>query len=168
MREHKRDKGRLEDIRQYALNVEKIIEGITFDEFVGDIRIYYSVMKNVEVIGEAANMLTRDFKEKYAELPWRLIVKMRNVLVHGYAQVSNTDLWQTASNDITPLRQQVDRYLSEIDWDEWESEATEFVEMENIQYSHAIQTARKMKSKGFAVDDIAEITGLSLMEINGL
>jgi len=168
MREHKRDKGRLEDIRQYALNVEKIIEGITFDEFVGDIRVYYSVMKNVEVIGEAANMLTRDFKEKHAELPWRLIVKMRNVLVHGYAQVSNTDLWQTASNDITPLRQQVDRYLSEIDWDEWESEATEFVEMENTQYSNALQTARKMKSKGFAVDDIAEITGLSLMEINGL
>ncbi len=168
MREHKRDKGRLEDIRQYALNVEKIIEGITFDEFVGDIRVYYSVMKNVEVIGEAANMLTRDFKEKHAELPWRLIVKMRNVLVHGYAQVSNTDLWQTASNDITPLRQQVDRYLSEIDWDEWESEATEFVEMENTQYSNALQTARKMKSKGFAVDDIAEITGLSLMEINRL
>ena len=168
MREHKRDKGRLEDIRQYALNVEKIIEGITFDEFVSDIRVYYSVMKNVEVIGEAANMLTRDFKEKHAELPWRLIVKMRNVLVHGYAQVSNTDLWQTASNDITPLRQQVDRYLSEIDWDEWESEATEFVEMENAQYSNAIQTARKMKSKGFAVDDIAEITGLSLMEINRL
>ena len=168
MREHKRDKGRLEDIRQYALNVEKIIEGITFDEFIGDIRVYYSVMKNVEVIGEAANMLTRDFKEKHAELPWRLIVKMRNVLVHGYAQVSDTDLWQTASNDIKPLREQVDRYLSEIDWDEWESEATEFVEMENTQYSNALQTARKMKSKGFAVDDIAEITGLSLMEINRL
>jgi len=168
MREHKRDKGRLEDIRQYALNVEKIIEGITFDEFVGDIRVYYSVMKNVEVIGEAANMLTRDFKEKYVELPWRLIVKMRNVLVHGYAQVSDTDLWQTASNDIKPFREQVDRYLSEIDWDEWEREATEFVEMENAQYSNAIQTARKMKSKGFAVDDIAEITGLSLMEINKL
>ena len=168
MREHKRDKGRLEDIRQYALNVEKIIEGITFDEFVGDIRIYYSVMKNVEVIGEAANMLTRDFKEKHPELQWRLIVKMRNVLVHGYAQVSDTDLWQTASNDIKPLREQVDKYLSEIDWDEWESEATEFVEMENAQHSNAIQTARKMKSKGFAVDDIAEITGLSLMEINRL
>ena len=158
----------MEDIRQYALNVEKIIEGITFDEFVGDIRVYYSVMKNVEVIGEAANMLTRDFKEKHAELPWRLIVKMRNVLVHGYAQVSDTDLWQTASKDITPLREQIDRYLSEIDWDEWESEATEFVEMENAQYSNAIQTARKMKSKGFAVDDIAEITGLSLLEINRL
>ena len=168
MREHKRDKGRLEDIRQYALNVESIIEGITFDEFVNDIRIYYSVMKNVEVIGEAANMLTRDFKEKHNELPWRLIVKMRNVLVHGYAQVSDTDLWQTASNDIKPLREQVDKYLSEIDWDAWESEATKFVELDNAQYSNAIQTARKMKSKNFSVDDIAEITGLSVPEINKL
>ena len=83
MREHKRDKGRLEDIRQYALNVETILEGVSFDDFVSDIRIYFSVMKNVEVIGEAANMLTRDFKEKHTELPWRLLVKMRNVLVHG-------------------------------------------------------------------------------------
>ena len=168
MREHKRDKGRLEDNRQYALNVESIVEGIKFDEFVSDIRVYYSVMKNVEVIGEAANMLTRDFKEKHNELPWRLIVKMRNVLVHGYAQVSDTDLWQTASNDIKPLREQVDKYLSEIDWDAWESEATKFVELDNAQYSNAIQTARKMKSKGFSVDDIAEITGLSVPEINKL
>ena len=89
MREHKRDKGRLEDIRQFAINVETIIDGITYDEFVNDIRVYYSVMKNVELIGEAANMLTRDFREKHTELPWRLIVKMRNVLVHGYAQVSD-------------------------------------------------------------------------------
>ncbi len=158
----------MEDIRQYALNVETIIEGITFDEFVSDIRVYYSVMKNVEVIGEAANMLTRDFKEKYTELPWRLIVKMRNVLVHGYAQVSDTDLWQTASNDIKPLREQIDKYLSEIEWDAWESEATEFVDLDNAQYSNAVQTARKMKSKGFSVDDIAEITGLSVPEINKL
>lgn len=50
MREHSRDKGRLEDIRQYALNVETILEGVTFDEFVKDIKIYYSVMKNVEVM----------------------------------------------------------------------------------------------------------------------
>lgn len=53
-------------------------------------------MKNIEVIGEAANMLTRHFRETHAELPWRLIVSMRNVLVHGYAQVSDADLWQTA------------------------------------------------------------------------
>ena len=112
MREHSRDRGRLEDILKYAQNVELIVEGITFEEFTRDIRIYYSVMKNVEVIGEAANMLTRHFRETHTELPWRLIVSMRNVLVHGYAQISDIDLWQTATTDIHPLSEQVKRYLA--------------------------------------------------------
>ena len=165
MREHKRDKGRLEDIRQFALNVEKIMEGITYDEFVSDIRIYYSVMKNVEVIGEAANMLTRDFKEQYQELPWRQIVRMCNVLVHGYAQVSDADLWDTASKDIKPLREQVEKYLKEMDWNSWEQAETIFVEMDNALYNNAVNTARKMKSKGFSVGDISEVSGLSTEEI---
>lgn len=168
MREHSRDKGRLEDIRQYALNVEQILEGVTFDEFVQDIRIYYSVMKNVEVIGEATNMLTKDFKEKHPELPWRQIVKMRNVLVHGYAQVSDADLWDTAYNDIQPLRLQIEHYLAEIDWDAWNNAENTFSEIDNTLYNNAIQTARKMKNKCFAISDIAEITGLSIEEIEKL
>lgn len=45
-------------------------------------------MKNIEIIGEAANMLTRNFRMNHSELPWRMIVGMRNVLTHGYANVS--------------------------------------------------------------------------------
>ena len=44
MREHSRDQGRLEDILKYAQNVELITEGISFEEFTKDIRIYYSVI----------------------------------------------------------------------------------------------------------------------------
>lgn len=168
MREHSRDHGRLEDILKYAQNVEQIIKGITFDEFVQDIRIYYSVMKNVEVIGEAANMLTRHFRETHVELPWRQIVSMRNILVHGYAQVSDTDLWQTATNDIMPLREQVQRYLTEINWDEWQESGNPYTEMDNAIYKKTIDTARKMKVKGYIVDDIADITGLSINEIEAL
>lgn len=168
MREHSRDKGRLEDIKQYAYNVETIIEGITFDDFVKDIRLYYSVMKNIEVVGEAANMLTKDFKEQHPELPWRQIVKMRNVLVHGYAQVSDVDLWETATKDIKVLLAQVESYLSDIDWDEWNNAETILSEMDNALYNNLVQTARKMKAKGFLVSDIVEITGLSKEEINEL
>ena len=168
MREHSRDKGRLEDIKHYAQNVEIILDGITFDAFVQDIRVYYSVMKNIEVVGEAANMLTKDFKEQHPELPWRQIVKMRNVLVHGYAQVSNVDLWDTATNDIKVLLAQVNRYLSEIDWCEWNDAETVLSDMDNTLYNNAVQTARKMKAKGFKISDIVEITGLSMEEINEL
>ena len=168
MREHSRDYGRLEDILKYAQNVETIVSGITYGEFVKDIRIYYSVMKNVEVIGEAANMLTRHFQETYTELPWRQIVSMRNVLVHGYAQISDTDLWQTATNDIKPLREQVQRYLVEIDWRKWNQGEDPYTEMDNAAYKQAVNSARKMKVKGYAIEDIIDITGLSIEEIEAL
>lgn len=168
MREHSRDYGRLEDILKYARNVETIVSGITYDEFVKDIRIYYSVMKNVEVIGEAANMLTRHFRETYTELPWRQIVSMRNVLVHGYAQISDTDLWQTATNDIRPLREQVQQYLVEIDWEKWNQGEDPYTEMDNAVYKQVVSSARKMKIKGYSIEDITEITGLSTEEIEAL
>lgn len=168
MRDHSKDRGRLEDILKYAQNVELIVKDISFDAFTKDIRIYYSVMKNVEIIGEAANMLTRHFRETYTELPWRQIVSMRNVLVHGYAQVSDTDLWQTATNDIQPLRKQVQQYLSEIDWEEWLKSEVPYTEIDNAAHKQATDSARKMKVKGYSVEDIIEITGLTVEEINRL
>ena len=168
MREHSRDRGRLEDILKYAQNVKQIVSGISFEEFTKDIRIYYSVMKNIEVIGEAANMLTRHFREKYTELPWRQIVSMRNVLVHGYAQVSDSDLWQTATNDIQPLYEQIQQYLSTIDWKEWQKSEDPFTEMDNAAYRQAIDTARRMKTKGYDFDEIADITSLTVEEIKAL
>lgn len=168
MREHSRDRGRLEDIVKYAQNVNVIISGISYEEFTKDIRIYYSVMKNIEVIGEAANMLTRHFRETHAELPWRQIVSMRNVLVHGYAQVSDADLWQTATNDIQPLCEQVLRYLSDTDWEEWQKGVDPYSEVDNAAYKQAVDSARKMKVKCYAVQEIAEITGLTAEEIEAL
>ena len=168
MREHRRDRGRLEDILKFARNVENIVSGITYDEFVSDIRTYYSVMKNVEVIGEAANMLTHHFREVHNELPWRPIINMRNVLVHGYAQISDADLWQTATSDIQPLRQQVERYLDEIDWEQWQQGQDPYTEIDNAAYKQAIDSARRMKVKGYSAADIADITGLTAEEIDKL
>ena len=148
--------------------MEQIVNGISYEQFVADIRIYYSVMKNVEVIGEAANMLTRHFREEHNELPWRLIVSMRNVLVHGYAQVSDADLWQTATNDIKPLREQVQRYINDIDWEQWAQGEDPYTEIDNAGYKQAVESALRMKTKGYAVADIAEITGLTAEEIERL
>lgn len=168
MREHSRDRGRLEDILKYGQNVEQIVKDITFQEFVNDLRIYYSTMKNIEIIGEAANMLTRHFREVHDDLPWRQIIGMRNVLVHGYSQVSDEDLWQTASNDIKPLYERVKQYLSDIDWDEWERISDPYTEIDNVAYKQAVETALRMIAKNYAIEEIAEITGLTIDEINSL
>ena len=120
MRERARDKGRLRDIIEYSNNVTMLIEGYSFDELVADKRTYYAVMKNVEIVGEAAYMLTKAFKQDHPKTPWKIVEGMRHVLVHDYANIVPETLYDTAINSIPALRQQVEQYLAETDGQQWE------------------------------------------------
>jgi uncharacterized protein with HEPN domain len=155
----------LEDIVEYSSNVTMLIEGYTLEQLVADKRTYFSVMKNVEVVGEAAFMLTKAFKKAHPETPWKVVQGMRHVLVHDYANIVSETLYDTAVNDMLPLRQQVERYLAETDWDEWASLPDDFDDDNN---EDMVKAARRMKAKGYTVGDIAEITGLTAQEIETL
>lgn len=122
MRELVRDKGRLEDIVEYSANVIKIIENVEFEEFSSNILIYFSTMKNVEIVGEAAYMLTKEFKASHPETPWKQVEGMRHVLLHGYSQVLPRILWATAKESIPEIKKQVGRYLTETDWEHYGAE----------------------------------------------
>lgn len=119
MRERARDKGRLEDIIEHSINVSMLIKGYSLDDFVSDKRTYYSVMKNVEIVGEAAYMLSEEFKNTHTDTPWNVVQGMRHVLVHDYANVVAETLYDTALNSIPELRKQIECYLTNTNWDEW-------------------------------------------------
>ena len=63
MREPDRDKGRIEDMIEASNNVISFVDGLSFIDFSKDKLRYYAVLKNVEIIGEAAYMLTKDFRD---------------------------------------------------------------------------------------------------------
>ena len=165
MRERVRDKGRLLDIIEHAQNVTMLIEGYSFDAVVADKRTYYSVMKNIERVGEAAFMLTKSFKDAHPETPWKVVQGMRHVLVHDYANIDIKELYNTAVNDMIPLCKQVEKYLSETNWIEWESIKDDLDDTSDPALQANIETARRMKAKGYSIDDIADITGLTSAEI---
>jgi len=168
MRERARDKGRLEDIIEYSTNVTNLIEGYSLEALIADKRTYYSVMKNIEVVGEAAYMLTKAFKMSHPEIPWKVVQGMRHVLVHDYANVVSATLYDTAVNDMQPLRQQVERFLSETDWDEWQSMADDFEDTADDVRKTNIENARKMKELGSDTAFISQVTGLTAEEIEAL
>ena len=165
MRERARDKGRLEDIIEYSTNVTNLIEGYSLEALVADKRTYYSVMKNIEVVGEAAYMLTKAFKNSHPEIPWKVVQGMRHILVHDYANVVTATIYDTAVNDMLPLRQQVERYLAETDWEEWQSLPDEF---EDSDKDDMVKAARRMKADGMGVDKIGQYTSLTAEEIEAL
>ena len=88
---------------------------------------------------------------------------MRHVLVHDYANVIPRILWGTATEDIPALRQQVEKYLAETDWDKWEASDDDFSASSDTENKDSIMDmAQKMKAKGYPIEDIVDITGLPL------
>jgi len=94
-------------------NIEEFTSGISKDLLFADKMRYFAVVKNVEIIGEAANMLTNEFRESHTELPWRAIVGMRNVIVHDYVNIHKDLLWSTIQEDVPSLKNQISIYLEE-------------------------------------------------------
>jgi uncharacterized protein with HEPN domain len=58
----------------------------------------------VELIGEAATRLPEDWRRNHSEIPWRQIIAMRNVMIHGYDEVLDEVLWDVATKDVPQLR----------------------------------------------------------------
>ena len=114
MRERVRDIERLYHIEASIVHVMDFLEGKTFEEMKGDVMCFHAVVYNIMIIGEAANMLTKEFREEHPETPWRNIIDMRKVLVHGYYMASPLFIWETCTNDLGPLLEQVKGYVSEL------------------------------------------------------
>ena len=120
MREQLRDKERLEHILAAIDRVARYTKDKTFDDLLADDMMYYAVVKNIEMMGEAANMLTSEFQESHPETPWKMVKGMRNYIVHEYFQIDNVVVWDVVSNELSTLREQIVRYLAETSWEEWE------------------------------------------------
>ena len=166
MRENVRDRDRLEHIVEAIDRILAFADGKTKEELEADDLKYYGIVKNIEIIGEAAYKLTQAFCRQHPETPWAFIAKMRHVLVHDYYQIDSTEVYKVVLEDLPILREQVARYLSDTDWDEWEK--NEVVIKETATHKALMQTASRMKSKGYEVKEIMSITGLTAEEIEGL
>jgi len=121
MREPLRDKTRLEHILEAIERLEKYAGSLSREELEADVLRYYGIVKNIEIIGEAANMLTSLFKETHPEVEWRPISNMRNFLVHEYFQVDNDTVWAVIHGDIVELKKYILKYLAETDWEQWDN-----------------------------------------------
>ncbi len=120
MRERIKDKNRLEHILNAIDTIQSRTAGFTFDDLTADKVFFAGIVYYTMIIGEAAYMLTSEFREQHSDLPWDQIVSMRHHIVHGYYQVDESIVWEVIQNDLEPLRQQITRILSETDWSEWE------------------------------------------------
>lgn len=90
--------------------VNQYMDGKTLNDLIDDSMLFFAVVKNIEIVGEAAYKLTAEFKESHPETPWRQIIGMRHVLVHGYYQVAHDEVFNIYEDDLPVLLKQLMSY----------------------------------------------------------
>ncbi len=70
-----------------------------------------SLVKEIEIIGEAAGKVTEETKNKYKTIPWLDMIDMRNHLIHLYFEVDLDILWDTVVSDLPPLIEALDKIV---------------------------------------------------------
>ncbi len=86
MREQVRDRGRLERILQAIDKVFEFTKDVKREDFKKDSILYFAIVKNIEIIGEASYMLSLDFKDVHPDTNWKVIVAMRHFPVRENRQ----------------------------------------------------------------------------------
>ena len=93
----------IDDIRDSIEAIKRYTAGLTKEDFFSSTEKQDAVYRRLEVIGEAANRLPDEFRNRYALIPWYKIVGMRNVLIHEYDSIDLDRVWETIQKDIPKL-----------------------------------------------------------------
>jgi len=85
----------------------------TRNDLDSDRMLALSIIKSIEIIGEAASTVTKEFCDTRNEIPWANIVAMRNRLIHAYFDIDLDRVWDTITDDLPPLVSALEKVISQ-------------------------------------------------------
>ncbi len=107
----------IDDILICFAKIREYISKMSYDEFILDHKTQDAVIRNIEIIGEAVKKISLETKEKYPNIPWKMIAGTRDRLIHGYFGVNIDIIWEISTLDAPQLEQHIKKikksYLAE-------------------------------------------------------
>lgn len=105
----------LRDILENMRLAEEFVRDMTPEEFSGDRKTAYAVMRCLEVIGEAAKNVPASVREGHSAIPWKDMAGMRDRVIHFYFGVSYEKVWRTVKVDIPAIRPLIAQVLRDLE-----------------------------------------------------
>lgn len=102
----------LKDIVESCDKIFLYTQNLSLEEFKNNSMVVDAVIRNFEIIGEAANQLTEAFKNSHSEIEWYRLSGMRNRIIHGYFGVDLEIVWSTIENDLEILKNKITGLIS--------------------------------------------------------
>jgi len=88
------------DIVSAARRLASYVDGMTREQFLADDKTKAAVVREMEIIGEAANRLPTAYRAGHPEVPWRDLSRLRNLYIHAYDRINYDLVWVTATRTI--------------------------------------------------------------------
>ena len=93
----------MRDMIEFAEKIMSYTDGMDKETFKTDTRTYDAVLRNLELIGEAATHIPSIVREEHKEIEWRRIVATRNRVAHGYLGIDDDVIWDMIQSDVPEL-----------------------------------------------------------------
>jgi uncharacterized protein with HEPN domain len=104
---------RLQDIAEAIDRILVYTASHSLESFRADRMTIDAVVRNLEVIGEAARHVDAETAARLPDVPWQDMRGLRNLLIHEYFGVSTSIVWETISRDLRPVREAIQRALDQ-------------------------------------------------------
>ena len=101
------------DMRNYAEEAVNLLGEARLIDLTKDRVMELALRKLVEIVGEAANRVSDETRQRHQTIPWSQIIGMRNRLVHGYDDISLERLWDTIKDELPPLIEELGTIIAE-------------------------------------------------------
>lgn len=108
------DTTRLRHMLDAAREAVEFTQGHTREDLDSDRMLVMALVKEVEIIGEAACLISAATREQLPDVPWEDIIGMRHRLVHAYFDINLDILWETVQNDLPPLAETLEEAITGI------------------------------------------------------
>jgi len=103
----------LNDIREAIARIKQYLSGLSYEVFLKDEKTQDAVIRNLEIIGEAAKNLSGDIKKRYPFLPWKKLAGIRDRLIHQYFGVNFDIVWNVARNELLRLQTEIKKIIKD-------------------------------------------------------
>lgn len=104
----------LDDILLSCNKIQRYTTGLSLELFKQNDLIYDAVLRNLEIIGEAAKSVPDEIRLKYPSVEWRKIMGFRDIVAHHYFSMSDNIVWDVVENKIPELSTQIAQILKEL------------------------------------------------------